>query len=235
MQELLSRATSIPRLLQRLDALQNNYITPEQTSLRELRRSFIGLALQNNYITPEHPSLGELRCSFMELYRSLEEWEALHGDGHMTHIFHPVDSTDPSSTNTLAHLVAQGDKCHLFHDISSANGLTHCWAFQIICLLQHHTLTEMMRHTGEDSPGLCGIIRWEATNTIALNILQSMDYLIQDRMHLYGQASIFFPLKVAHRVFKAQGEQGERQIRQCELVVERLVSKGLLMAATYLD
>ena len=211
MQDLLSRAASIPHLLQQFDALQDNTTMPQQNSIQSL-------------------------CvSFMELCRNLQDWEALHNGGFTIQTFDPANCAIAPSAYVSTRSLAQADKSLLFNDISSANGLTHCWAFQIICLLHYYTLKETIQQTFEDSLGLCVAFHEEVTITMALNILQSMDYLIQDKMHLYGQASTFFPLKVAHRVFKAQKPPADHHVHQCELVVERLVSKGLVMAATYLD
>lgn len=66
-------------------------------------------------------------------------------------------------------------------------------------------------------------------------ICQSLDYLLQDNMKLYGPASTLFPLKVAYKTFQEDSTNAVEQLAWCQSTIARLVSKGLNIASFYFE
>ncbi|KAM0146069.1 hypothetical protein ACHAQE_010931 [Botrytis cinerea] len=86
-----------------------------------------------------------------------------------------------------------------FRDLSTANVFIYFWAFQIICLIDIHSLFEkypeveqLVHNPAFDANGLRQICL-----ELSVKIYQSMEYILQDDFMLYGVSSACFPLQIA--------------------------------------
>jgi hypothetical protein len=57
-------------------------------------------------------------------------------------------------------------------------------------------------------------------------ICQSIEYLMQDRMKLFGPTSITLPLHTAYETFEAGGQQTEEEFKWCRGILESIRSRG---------
>ncbi|KAH8800369.1 hypothetical protein F5884DRAFT_549580 [Xylogone sp. PMI_703] len=96
-----------------------------------------------------------------------------------------------------------GDETYLwFSNITVANSLTHFWAFWIICIANIRQLREQYPSLRERELQVDGQIpesEYISTKIIEMsaNILQSVEYLTQEKMKLFGATSAFLPLQTA--------------------------------------
>lgn len=120
-----------------------------------------------------------------------------------------------------------------YPNITMANVYTHLWAFRIICLSEISKLASLPSFIPEiQSSSWQFDFNYTKENMIVLSkqICMSMEYLIQDRMRLFGPASTFFPLQAAYRVFQMDDPRQRDSIACIEDIVDRLVKKGLQSA-----
>ena len=125
---------------------------------------------------------------------------------------------------------ATNDSCIWFPDITMANYLTHSWAFWIICITT-------IRQLRADYPCLMGKQiqvnghRPESQHVtkqlieISVRILQSMDFLIQDNMKLYGVASAALPFQTAYDYLEMTDKEGPCA-RICKQALDKVAQKG---------
>ncbi|KAA8642968.1 uncharacterized protein ATNIH1004_009730 [Aspergillus tanneri] len=122
-----------------------------------------------------------------------------------------------------------------YPNITMANVFTHLWTFRIICLCELMRLSLFFPGIAlEELSRLSGL---EISNTVdqiatlATQICMSMEYLMQDEMKLFGPASTFFPLQVAHEKLRTYGPNYQGYVTYVEEIVLRLVQKGLRSAS----
>lgn len=175
--------------------------------------------------------------SFLQVLETLREWELSLQHEIGTPFYTPASRYyGPSATLDLDEQMRPSiDRSLLFPDVSSANAFTHCWAFQIICLLQVHSLVNSGSEELTEYDVLHGRNYYDVIEELSTMICQSMDYLMQEKMKLYGPASTFFPLKTAYRAFKLGTPQTSEHIDWCRKIIERLVSKGLKIIVTFFE
>jgi hypothetical protein len=119
---------------------------------------------------------------------------------------------------------ADGGRPHIFfQNISAASALTHFWAFKVICLRNIDRLKASCPRSGPrhvyDTAGS------EAIH-LSVMICQSIEYLMQDRMKLFGPTSITLPLHTAYETFEAGGQQTEEEFKWCRGILESIRSRG---------
>lgn len=157
---------------------------------------------------------------FLQVLQRLDEW---------------YDATRASSTGPLWWLVSgttpPGDTKLSFPDITVANYMTHFWAFSIICLthitklrrqLPERVEWEWMIRVHGQVPD--GALLEEEVVGLAVRILRSAEYLLQDEMQFYGIASASFPLRTAWEALDGLGVGGEacwESARTIELIVQK--------------
>lgn len=124
---------------------------------------------------------------------------------------------------------ARNDSCIWFADITMANYLTHSWAFWIICTTTIRQLRadypclkgkqiHLNGHKPESEPITQQLIE------ISIRILQSMDFLMQDDMKLYGVASATLPFQAAYD-FLEMIDKGPCA-RVCKQALYKITQKG---------
>lgn len=125
-----------------------------------------------------------------------------------------------------------------YPNITTANVYTHLWAFQITCRCEVEKLVAFLSHGELPQRAFLDVLgelpfiadNREQIALLARKICQSMDYLLQDEMGLFGPASTFFSLRMAYEGLNMTGS-GQSQILDCiGEVVNRLSAKGLLAA-----
>ncbi len=129
-----------------------------------------------------------------------------------------------------------GNDFSMFPNITIANGLTHLWAFRIVCLSELEKLARYFPQSVQQSAQIPDTMDSEQIQAqiycFSKSILVGMDYLLMDEMKLYGPASTFFPLWVVYRSVK--GRKSRNEIEQSvERIVARLVEKGLKSAPSH--
>ncbi|KAK4189034.1 hypothetical protein QBC35DRAFT_381125, partial [Podospora australis] len=131
----------------------------------------------------------------------LEAWEI----GFLTTREHPRVRYDvPGGYGTL-----------WFDSLTTANGLTHAWSFNVICLANIERIASHFPELSND----IGIARSEISREkkrLSIMICQSMEYLVQDNMKLFGPMSGILPLQTAFEAFRDGGSETMAELRWCE-------------------
>jgi hypothetical protein len=195
MQSLLNEASQLPALLERYADSEDLTETSNFTTLQHL------------YKDVDH------------LLQRLEDWEIAAARQSSSPLYWRMfDSTDGSAPGTYA---------LWFSDIMTANSLTYCWAFKIIVLTHLELICGAMKptrgcghqtceqHLSEPSP--------QRTNIkLAEMICNSMPYLMQPEMKLWGPASAYFTFTTAIRVFQKNKKHCTFQLSCCQRLTDRL-------------
>jgi hypothetical protein len=204
-QELYSDVAAIPSILQQIDILSCVSATENVPTLRGLIKSLF------------------------EASRRLCAWENALGLNIIPSVTWFSD-LQPSSIN----IPQKPPRPIPFPNISIANGMTHCWAVRIICLLEMDKILSRLPNCTGILAGLSEeinpiSIRAEG-DRLALLICSSMSYLFQDEMKLFGPASALFPAQIAYAWFERHRTYNQSGIDFMKGVVAQFVQKGLLSA-----
>lgn len=136
-------------------------------------------------------------------------------------------------TYCLSHLRRSFDNQFSFPDVIAANMLTHLWAFKLVCLLEVDKLVNSCPVQILPHQSLPGNVQFRHLHqhviTLSQCICDSMEYLLQDSLALYGPTSTIYPLQIAYKTLKRYPSQ-QVGISYCEQVVQRLVEKGIRVA-----
>ncbi|MBE3049917.1 hypothetical protein IMZ48_46950 [Candidatus Bathyarchaeota archaeon] len=128
------------------------------------------------------------------------------------------------------YIYKDGRTCVWFPDITTANYLTYYWAFWVICVTQIRQLREDFPCLGAEDVLLNGDPP-ESQNIadqlvdLSSRILQSMEFLTQDEMKLFGVSSAILPFQTAFSFFKEHGV-GEACSGILEPVLKMIVDRG---------
>lgn len=126
----------------------------------------------------------------------------------------------------------RGDSYIWFPNITMANFLTHFWAFWILCvtnirrlMVDYPTLKENAIYIDGKAPEHEAV---SASLTEAANrILQSVEFLIQDDMKLFGVASAPLPLRTVCTALQNGDIRGDSTcLSNYQSVCARVVQKG---------
>jgi hypothetical protein len=122
------------------------------------------------------------------------------------------------------------ETCVWFTSISTANCMTHYWAFWMICVTEVRKLraeypslrsTEILveGHVPESDHVSKALVEK------ATNILQSMEYLMQDELKLFGLISAALPLRTACTLDEPDGRL-HGVVSQSRKVISKIIQKG---------
>ncbi|KAE9367201.1 hypothetical protein N431DRAFT_429902 [Stipitochalara longipes BDJ] len=215
LQSLLNHAALIPSLLETFDILTKSSLTPP---------------------LPEIQDLSSRLTSVLSL---LDEWEHSYRQGIEDPPYWP---TTPTSYLSFPQDEMREAGAFTFPNIFTANAFTHLWALRIICLFPIKGLQRLQEHHSHLSslslPPLSAALHispssqhWQIIIHLSLRICKSMAYLMQDAGRLYGPISTLFPLKVAYKTFNLAPSTHKAQIIYCQIIVDRLVFKGMDLAS----
>ncbi|KAK2130616.1 hypothetical protein NOF04DRAFT_1317801 [Fusarium oxysporum II5] len=178
MQRLFSEVSSIPTILELIDTLEHS--PPRAATL----------------IATEAISL------LINTHNHLQGWGDPLGAEPSTGLF--CWRIPSESLSALA-------GCNIwFPSVSVANVVMHLWAFKAVCLTEIRKLRTRFPHVSCDWPvqSDCELKDHFQNNLreLSVRIVQGTDFLLQDRMALFGPLSIMFPLATAYEVFRMDGE-----------------------------
>lgn len=109
-----------------------------------------------------------------------------------------------------------------FQSITTANALTHFWAFKVICLGNIHKL----RDAGLDASNERKAAQFGEIRHLSVMICQSIEYLMQERMRLFGPTSVALPLRTAYEAFEAEGDQCCEELEWCKGIFAGILDRG---------
>lgn len=128
--------------------------------------------------------------SLLEIKQTLQDWETkfVRSDNS---VYRPVA---PSRLDLSVDVRSLPDPCFDFLDVSSANSLSHCWSFQIVCLLE--LLNIAHQSSGDIKPDCDESNHSSNILDLCTLICRGLPYLLQNDMALYGPLSVGFPLRI---------------------------------------
>ncbi|GKZ58795.1 hypothetical protein AnigIFM49718_004633 [Aspergillus niger] len=198
MQSLLSQAAALPLILHRIDNISG-------------REASIG----------DQTEATSILNSVGDLLNSLNEWEASETNNATSPLYWYRDQSTKASEIP----------CIWFPGITMANAITYIWAFRIICLYEMERLASSLPQANFDYWRILKEHHIESVQKSSANLLrqicESMEYLLQEEMKLFGPASTILPLQVAYAVATTNGNQHNLELAVLKKVVDRLVCKGL--------
>ncbi|GAT31327.1 C6 finger domain protein [Aspergillus luchuensis] len=236
----VSGVDSTRNYLNALKLMRKELSTANISSDRELLASIMCLSLAEmlwhksfrqmdpSVIKPELPtgtsnqnqceSIRILKC-FEDLLNRLNEWEASEFNNATSPLYWYRDQD------------AEEIPCMWFPSITMANAITYIWAFRIICLCEMERLASSLPQPSFEYLRILKEQHIESvqisSETLMRQICESMEYLLQGEMKLFGPASTILPLQVAYAVATMNGNQHNAQLPTLKRIVERLVLKGL--------
>jgi hypothetical protein len=107
-----------------------------------------------------------------------------------------------------------------FDDVTVANALTHYWAFTAICLLHIQKLQLLSQLYILDNKARLGYIK------PLIKVCQSIPFLLQESLSLYGPSSVAFLLSTVVDTFGWNKEHGGTEVILHEGVVDYAKSQG---------
>ena len=149
--------------------------------------------------------------------------EALH---HFADVLGRLDSwaddfhSSASASSPLFWLLPSNDGRgqHIwFQNITAASALTHFWAFRAICLTNIDQLRAFHGSTAA---------HFDEAKNLSVMICQSIEYLMQDGMKLFGPTSVSLPLRTAYEIFEAGGLQSAEELSWCKDIVADIRNRG---------
>ncbi|KAK4170500.1 hypothetical protein QBC43DRAFT_6855 [Cladorrhinum sp. PSN259] len=106
-----------------------------------------------------------------------------------------------------------------FKDLTAANGFTHFWAFKVICLINIERLLasypEFTANVRLPEPCV-----FDETKKLSIMMCQSIEYLMQGDMKLFGPTSVVLPLQTAYETFRAGGDQTKSELDWCREILK---------------
>lgn len=111
-----------------------------------------------------------------------------------------------------------------FQNITIASALTHFWAFKVICLRNIDQLRTSC--TDPDPSNDTDMKHFEEAKQLSVMICQSIEYLMQDRMKLFGPTSITLPLRTGYETFKSGGNRSREELNWCREILGDILNRG---------
>ncbi|OAQ92556.1 N-terminal fungal transcription regulatory domain-containing protein [Purpureocillium lilacinum] len=182
--------------------------------LREFDHSMVG----NPHGKSVGPQPRKVLSSHLELLHVLENWHNNYYEQLEQPSYWHADRKDHGP-------------CLWFLDITVANCLTHYWALWIICV----TNIRLLRATYPDLGALAMLIGGDVPESttvtkclreIAISILESVNYLMQDDMKLYGATSLILPLQTAFQHLRSHHPTEKSLIEACDNSIDSIEGKG---------
>jgi len=206
MQELLSLAAVIPTLLERFDLALASCESSDSATRLCLCRDFVQMLTQ------------------------LEIWEQSyrHSLPRTPYWVKPSDCTQ--SLNCTPTDISNTSLWYC--DVFVANAFTHLWAFRLICLVHLEQVQENFLSRSQHTPSMnhtfISQTCQEGVVELSTKILQSMDYLIQDGLMIYGPISMLFPFKAAHNALRLNQSGNQKHATWCHMITNRLICRGFI-------
>jgi hypothetical protein len=117
-----------------------------------------------------------------------------------------------------------GGRPHIwFENITAASALTHFWAFKAICL---RNMDHLRAPVCADSSRAPDTGDFEEAKRLSVMICQSIEYLMQDRMKLFGPTSMTLPLRTAYETFEDGGHQSKEELSWCKAILRDIRNRG---------
>ncbi|KAJ4127387.1 hypothetical protein NW765_017339 [Fusarium oxysporum] len=188
--------------------------TPMQNLLTEavalppiLRRLDLLLSLQTANSDSEKEAL---EITLHEILQRLRMWEEEYQGTRIGPLYWALeDSTSQCKDVRL-----------WFDDVTVANALTHYWAFTAICLLHIQKLQLLSQLYILDDTARLGYLR------PLIKVCQSIPFLLQESLSLYGPSSVAFLLSTVVDTFRWNEEHGGTEVIVHEGVVDYAKSQG---------
>jgi hypothetical protein len=132
------------------------------------------------------------------------------------------------------------NKAHLwFPDITTANAMTHYWTFWIMCVIyirklrkNHPELLDedlLINGEGPESPLIT-----EMAIQMSTWVFQSIEYLMQDEMRLFGAISTMLPTRIAYQFLRCNHFYDRELLSWCERVIDGIRDRGYDYIAQYI-
>ncbi|KAK3298816.1 uncharacterized protein B0H64DRAFT_415359 [Chaetomium fimeti] len=119
-----------------------------------------------------------------------------------------------------------------FQNITVASALTHFWAFRVICLRNIDQLRmSCAPHDSSHIPDTSTC--FEEAKRLSVMICQSIEYLMQDRMKLFGPTSVPLPFYTAYETFEAGGDRGKEELDWCRGILRNIQTRGYAFLPLY--
>ncbi len=75
----------------------------------------------------------------------------------------------------------------------------------------------------------------EDSVALAVKICQSIEYLMQEEMRLFGPSSVILPLRVAYDTFRSGGSLTSEKLRWCQRIIARILGKGFQFITLFFE
>jgi len=207
LQELMGEAAGIPAVLESLDQAGT---------------------------MPRASGISIAKSSLRQLVAVLENLESWKGG------FHSRFFKTPMFGSTLVGSKSDSEWPNLyFQSITDANVATHFWAFRVICLATIEQVAAQYPEAEFDRQILAALM--PGSNTVqemiqlSTHICQSMAYLMQEEMKLFGPSSILLPLRVAYDTFLAGQAHTAKQLAWCRSFLTDTIESGYRFVPVFFD
>jgi hypothetical protein len=125
-----------------------------------------------------------------------------------------------------------GGRRHIwFRDITVASALTHLWSFCVICLTNIDELRALCHVEANEGSTTA---HFDETKRLSVMICQSIEYLMQDKMKLFGPTSLSLPLRTAYATFEAGGDQSAEELSRCKEILKDMRNRGYEFVSYFL-
>lgn len=129
--------------------------------------------------------------------------------------------------------------CLWFPDITSANSMTHYWAFWIMCVVYIRKLRDHYPELRDDDVLINGEspespIVTELAIQMSTWIFQSIEYLVQEEMRLFGAISTALPTRIAYQFLRFNHFYDYELISWCEGLIDGIRNRGYDYIAQYI-
>lgn len=173
----------------------------------------------------------EIWLSFVKVLELLSEWE----QAYRLDIQHPPYW--PTASRTTLHCFPEG-RCQeslWFPNLFVANGFTHLWALQIVCVMHCQLLRAQFPELSPEGLSVASTpwaqLIGENIYSIARRICNSIEFLLQDEGGLHAEATTLFPLRVVYMVFNLNALRNKEQMDWCQGIVNHLLFKGVKLSS----
>ncbi|KAH0492268.1 hypothetical protein TgHK011_007229 [Trichoderma gracile] len=126
-----------------------------------------------------------------------------------------------------------------FPDITTANSMTHYWTFWIMCVVYIRKLRDdypelrdgdiLINGESPESPLIT-----EMAIQMSTWIFQSIEYLVQDEMRLFGAISTTLPTRIAYQFLRYNHFYDRELLSWCERVIDGIRDRGYDYIAQYI-
>lgn len=169
-------------------------------------------------IDPQNGDALDLTSRFLQAADQLAQWERTEFPVYHSPLWWPVTT-------------AGGETYLWFQDLAVANCTTYFWAFRIICLTNIRQLriefpSLLLLDIDIDGKSPESIEVTQEIIQLSNQIIQSMEFLTQEEMGVYGVASAALPLQIAFGVLSDMGSDSEAGSKPYLKTIKKIIDKG---------